>query len=191
MTGTALGEISTDLAATPGSEVGDNQPDTVSVDGSAGDDVVVLAGQGPDVQLVGTATTVTVSGAESALDRLTFSAHEGNDLVDALGVAAGSIALSIDGGAGDDILIGGDGDDSIAGDEGDDVLIGGAGVDTLNGGPGDDTLIDGERDRRSCRRAGLARRPHALGRQQDRARRQQQELHLAGSRPRVGDVGQH
>ena len=144
MTGTALGEISTDLAATPGSEVGDNQADSVSVDGSAGDDVIVVAGQGPDVQLVGTATTVTVSGAEAALDRLTVSAQEGNDVVDASGVAAGSIALSIDGGVGDDVLIGGDGDDSIAGGEGDDVLLGGPGVDTLNGGPGDDTLVDGE-----------------------------------------------
>ena len=144
MTGTALGEIFTDLAATPGSGVGDNQSDSVTVAGSAGDDVVVVAGQGSDAQIVGAATTVTVSGAESALDRLTVSAREGNDVVDASGVAAGSIALSIDGGVGDDVLIGGDGDDSIAGGEGDDVLLGGPGVDTLNGGPGDDTLVDGE-----------------------------------------------
>ena len=58
--------------------------------------------------------------------------------------AAGSRALVIDGGVGDDVLIGGDGDDSIAGGEGDDVLLGGPGTDTLDGGPGDDTLIDGE-----------------------------------------------
>ncbi len=144
MTGTALSEISTDLAATPGSGIGDNLPDTVSVDGSAGDDVIVVAGQGSDIQLVGVATSVTVSGADPALDRLTVSAGAGNDVVDASGVSAGSMALTINGGAGDDVLIGGEGDDSISGGAGDDVLIGGPGIDTLDGGPGDDTLIDGE-----------------------------------------------
>ena len=89
-------------------------------------------------------TAYHVSGAEPALDRLTVSASDGSDVVDASGLAAGSMALVIDGGVGDDVLIGGDGDDSITGGEGDDVLIGGPGTDTLNGGPGDDTLIDGE-----------------------------------------------
>ena len=144
MTGTALSEIATDLASTPGTGVGDGLPDTVTVDGSAGDDVAVVAGQGSDAQVVGLATSVTVSGADPALDRLTVSASNGSDVVDASGLAAGSMALVIDGGVGDDVLIGGDGDDSIAGGEGDDVLIGGPGIDTLNGGPGDDTLIDGE-----------------------------------------------
>ena len=90
------------------------------------------------------ATSITVSGAEPALDRLTVSAGDGDDVVDASGLAAGAMALVIDGGVGDDVLIGGDGDDSIAGGEGDDVLLGGPGIDTLDGGPGDDTLIDGE-----------------------------------------------
>jgi Ca2+-binding RTX toxin-like protein len=144
MTGTALGEIATDLAATPGTGVGDSVSDTVTVDGTAGDDVVVVAGQGSDVQVVGLATSITVSGAEPAIDRLTISASDGSDVVDASGLTAGSMALVIDGGVGDDVLIGGDGDDSITGGEGDDVLIGGPGTDTLNGGPGDDTLIDGE-----------------------------------------------
>ena len=144
MSGTALDEIATDLAATPGTGVGDGVADSVTVDGTTGDDVVVVAGQGSDVEVVGLATSITVSGAEPALDRLTVSASDGSDVVDASGLAAGSMALVIDGGVGDDVLIGGDGDDSIAGGEGDDVLLGGPGTDTLDGGPGDDTLIDGE-----------------------------------------------
>jgi Ca2+-binding RTX toxin-like protein len=144
MSGTDLTEIATDLAATPGTGVGDGLSDTVTVDGSAGDDVAVVAGQGSDVEVAGLATHITISGAEPAFDRLTVAAGEGSDVVDASGVTAGSMPLSIDGGAGDDVLIGGDGDDSIAGGDGDDVLIGGPGTDTLNGGPGDDTLIDGE-----------------------------------------------
>ena len=94
--------------------------------------------------MAGLATHITISGAESAFDRLTVAAGDGSDVVDASGISAGSMALAIDGGAGDDVLIGGDGDDSIAGGDGDDVLIGGPGTDTLDGGPGDDTLIDGE-----------------------------------------------
>jgi Ca2+-binding RTX toxin-like protein len=144
MTGTDLSEVDTDLAVTPGTGVGDSVSDGVTVDGTTSDDVVVIAGQGSDVQVLGLATSVTVRGAEATLDRLTISASGGSDVVDASGLAAGAMALVIDGGVGDDVLIGGDGDDSIAGGEGDDVLIGGPGTDTLDGGPGDDTLIDGE-----------------------------------------------
>jgi Ca2+-binding RTX toxin-like protein len=144
MTGTDLTKLTTDLAATPGTGVGDASADGVTVDGTTGDDVVVVAGQGSDVQVVGLAASVAISGAESALDRLTISASDGSDVVDASGVAAGSIPLVIEGGAGDDVLIGGDGDDSISGGDNDDVLLGGEGTDTLDGGAGDDTLIDGE-----------------------------------------------
>jgi Ca2+-binding RTX toxin-like protein len=144
LTGTALSEIATDLAATPGTGVGDGLSDGVTVEGTEGDDVIVVAGQGSNLQVVGLATSITITGAEPALDRLTVSSSDGSDVVDASGLAAGSMALVIDGGIGDDVLIGGDGDDSISGGEGDDVLIGGPGTDTLNGGPGDDTLIDGE-----------------------------------------------
>jgi Ca2+-binding RTX toxin-like protein len=144
MAGTDLTEIATDLAATPGTGVGDGLADTVTVDGSAGDDVAVVAGQGSAVEVAGLATHITISGADPALDKLTVAASDGSDVVDASGVTAGSIALAIDGGTGDDVVIGGDGDDVISGGDGDDVLIGGAGFDTLDGGPGDDTLIDGE-----------------------------------------------
>ncbi|MGZ4671231.1 MAG: calcium-binding protein [Ilumatobacteraceae bacterium] len=144
LTGTGLSDIATDLAQAPGTDVGDNQSDNVTVEGSAGDDVGVVAGQGSDLQVAGLATTVTVTGADPALDRLTVSALDGDDVVDASGVAARSMALTIIGGTGNDVLIGGDGDDTIIGGDGDDVLIGGPGIDSLDGGPGDDELIDGE-----------------------------------------------
>ena len=56
-------------------------------------------------------------------------------------MAAGSIALSLNGGDGDDVVIGGDGNDNLVGGAGDDVLIGGPGVDTLDGGGDDDVVI--------------------------------------------------
>ena len=76
-------------------------------------------------------------------DRLTVNALAGDDVVDASALAAGAMLLTLDGGAGDDVLIGGAGNDTLLGGEGDDVLIGGPGLDTLDGGPGDDVVIQG------------------------------------------------
>ena len=55
----------------------------------------------------------------------------GADVVNASGVAAGSISLTLDGGDGEDTLIGGAGND---------LLFGGPQLDTLDGGPGIDTI---------------------------------------------------
>ena len=57
------------------------------------------------------------------------------------GLSAAAIALTANGGDGDDVLIGGDGNDTLTGGAGDDILIGGPGVDVLDGGPGDNILI--------------------------------------------------
>ena len=65
----------------------------------------------------------------------------GDDAVDASGLAADAIKLSVDGSDGDDVLIGGAGDDVINGGEGDDFLKGGPGIDTLDGGPGNNIVI--------------------------------------------------
>jgi Ca2+-binding RTX toxin-like protein len=69
------------------------------------------------------------------------NALAGDDVVDASGLADDSALLTLDGGAGDDILIGGDGDDVLLGGPGDDGLIGGPGNDTIDGGDGDDIII--------------------------------------------------
>ena len=144
LSGTDVTKIETDLATPAGSGVGDAQADNVTVVGTAGSDIAVVAGQGSNLEVVGLAVGITVTGVEPTLDRLTVSGLDGDDVVDASGIAAGSMLLTVNGGVGDDVLIGGDGDDIISGNEGDDVLLGGPGVDTLDGGPGDDTLIDGE-----------------------------------------------
>ena len=121
---------------------GDARPDNVVVNGSAGDDVGVIAGGASGLSVRGLAARVDVAGAEAANDKLTFSALDGDDVVDASSVAAGAARLRLDGGAGDDVLIGGDGDDSLLGGPGDDVLIGGPGNDTVDGGGGDDVVLD-------------------------------------------------
>ena len=82
-----------------------------------------------------------MSGASAANDRLTVNGLGGADVIDASGVAAGSILLTLDSGDRDDVLIGGAGDDTLRGGAGDDVLLGGPGNDTLDGGPGDNVVI--------------------------------------------------
>lgn len=137
--GTDLTEVNTDLAAAGGG--GDVQPDNVIVQGTNGDDVSVILGDASGVAAIGLAAQVNITGAEAANDRLTVNALAGDDVVEASGLAAGSIQLTANGGDGADVLIGGDGDDVLSGGPGDDVLIGGPGNDIIDGGDGDDIEI--------------------------------------------------
>ena len=97
-----------------------------------------------DVKGAGLARWCRSSGPRRPRTAVTINTLDGDDVVDACGVAAGTAPLTIDLGDGDDVGIGGAGDDTILGGDGDDVLLGGDGVDTLDGGPGDNVLIDGE-----------------------------------------------
>src|SRR5215204_3245013 len=139
LSGTDVTEVNTDLAVAGGA--GDGQPDNVIVNGTDGDDVVVIAGDASGVAVVGLAARVNITGAEAANDRLTVNTRDGADVVEASGLTADAIQLTVNGGAGDDILIGGDGNDTLNGGPGDDVLIGGPGIDILDGGDGDDVVI--------------------------------------------------
>ena len=144
LTGTDVTAVANNLAGVIGGTAGDGQPDNVVVNGTNGEDVPVISGQGAQLQVVGLAPRVSVTNAEPASDRLTLSALAGDDVVDASAVPAGSMLLTLNGDAGDDIVLGGAGDDILTGGEDDDVLIGGAGTDNLDGGPGDDVLLEGE-----------------------------------------------
>jgi Ca2+-binding RTX toxin-like protein len=140
LSGTDLTEFNTDLAV---GGVGDGAPDTVIVDGTNGDDVGLIAGDASGVALTGLAAQVNIVGAEAANDSLIANALAGNDVLEASGLAVGSIQLTEDGGDGDDVLIGSPGNDVLRGGAGDDVLIGGGGIDVLDGGPGNNIVIQG------------------------------------------------
>jgi Ca2+-binding RTX toxin-like protein len=117
--------------------------DTVIVNGTADDDVVLIVGDATGTSVLGLAAQVNITGAEAANDRLHIIAGDGDDVIEASGVAAGAIQLTLEGGAGDDVIIGGDGNDVLIGGPGDDVLIGGGGTDVLDPGDGDDVVIQG------------------------------------------------
>jgi Ca2+-binding RTX toxin-like protein len=143
LSGTGVTDVSLDLAARPGSGIGDGQADTVIVDGTRGDDTIaVVGGAGSaSADVLGLAAAVHVTGAEEVNDRLVINAGAGDDAVDASGLAAGTIQLMADGGDGNDVLIGGAGPHTLLGGAGDDILIAGTGQHILDGGPGDNTLV--------------------------------------------------
>jgi Ca2+-binding RTX toxin-like protein len=139
LSGTDLVEVNTNLAAVGGG--GDAQPDTVIVNGTNGDDTILLFGDASGTAVLGLAAQVNITAAEAANDRLVINALAGDDVVEGSGLAAGAIQLTANGGDDNDVLIGGAGNDVLIGGDGDDVLIGGPGIDILDGGPGDNILI--------------------------------------------------
>jgi Ca2+-binding RTX toxin-like protein len=154
LAGTDVSQVAIDLAATPGSNTGDGQPDGVTVDGTTGKDTVQVTGAAGNVEVDGLAASVTIAGAEGANDRLIISTLAGDDVINAAGLQAGIVQLTIDGGAGNDtitgsagadLLIGGDGNDLITGGRGNDVAFLGSGNDTFVWNPGDGSdVVEGE-----------------------------------------------
>jgi Ca2+-binding RTX toxin-like protein len=134
LTGTDVKTVNADLAAGLGG--GDLLTDQVIVEGTNGNDAIEVAGRSATAGLTGLAATVNVTNADPASDVLTIDALDGDDIVDAAQVPASSTLLTLDGGAGDDLLVGGDGNDTLFGRDGDDILVGGPGQDILDGGPG-------------------------------------------------------
>ena len=151
LSGTDLVEINIDLAGTIGGTAGDGAADVVIVNGTNGDDIIDVFGAGTSASVLGLAARVNIANSEGANDALVVNALGGNDGVTATTLPAGVIKLTIDGGAGDDVILGsqgadvflgGDGDDFVFGDNGNDLALLGAGDDVFQWDPGDgnDTL---------------------------------------------------
>ena len=141
LNGTDVTTVKSDLAGTPGGNTGDGQPDDVIVKGTNGDDVALVTGSNGAASVLGLAAAVHVTNAEPANDSLTLDLLGGADVGEASGLAATSLELTMDAGAGDDVLIGSAGNDVMFGRDGDDVLVGGPGLDILDGGNGNNVVI--------------------------------------------------
>jgi Ca2+-binding RTX toxin-like protein len=137
--GSGVNQVAIELGAT-GGVAGDGAADLVDVHGSgAVDNVQVLGGAGA-VTVSGLSASVTLSNAES-IDSLTVSGHDGNDAISAATLAADTLHLTIDGGAGDDTIVGSRGADQLIGGAGNDLVSGGAGADQAQLGDGNDTFV--------------------------------------------------
>jgi Ca2+-binding RTX toxin-like protein len=143
MSGTDLANLELDLRGPNGTP--DGQGDSVTVNGTQGDDTIGVAGDAGGVSVFGLATKVNIFHQEATLDRLTVNAQGGNDTVDATSLEADGIALTINGGLGADLLRGSEGDDLVNGGDGNDTALLGAGNDTFVWNPGDDNdTIEGQ-----------------------------------------------
>jgi Ca2+-binding RTX toxin-like protein len=141
LTGTGMKEVDIDLSSPPGSGTGDGAADKVTVNGTRGDDAVLIGTSGTSVSVNGLPAQVNIAGAEGNLDALVVNGLGGDDVIDASQLLAGQINLTIDGGDGNDTIVGSAGADQLFGGAGNDVVTGGAGNDTAFLGDGDDTFV--------------------------------------------------
>jgi Ca2+-binding RTX toxin-like protein len=137
LSGTDVTQVAIDLSSPAGTGQGDGQPDTVIVNGTAAADRISVVSTGSSITVNGLPAQVTINGAESNNDQLVINGLGGDDTIDASGLRAGQINLTLNGGDGNDTIIGSDGNDLVNGGRGNDVALLGAGDDTFVWNPGD------------------------------------------------------
>jgi Ca2+-binding RTX toxin-like protein len=145
LTGTDLIRVGIDLSSAANPATGDGAADTVDVDGTAGADRIAVVSSAVTVGIAGLQAVVAITHSETN-DHLTIDAGAGNDTINAGGLGAGQLGLTLAGGSGDDALVGGAGADILHGDAGRDFLAGGAGADRFVFAAGD-TGLGGSGDR--------------------------------------------
>jgi Ca2+-binding RTX toxin-like protein len=143
LTGTGVTQVAVNLAASGGG--GDGQADNVTVNGSNNADTISVTTSGSSVVVNGLAAQTSVSGTDASLDTLTVNGLAGDDVINASGLHAGQINLSINGGDGNDMITGSAGADLVQGGRGNDVALLGGGNDTYVWNPGDGSdTVDGQ-----------------------------------------------
>ena len=122
-----LGAVLVDLEGVAGSGVSDGQSDLVTVNATAGNDVINVGSINGTVNVTGASAPVLIFHLDT-FDGLTVNGGAGNDKIDASALTT-SLGLIVDGGDGDDIVVGSQGSDIANGGSGNDLVIGGRGDD--------------------------------------------------------------
>jgi Ca2+-binding RTX toxin-like protein len=141
LSGTDVSDVNVDLAGTLGGVTGDGEPDSVVVTATNGDDTINVSGDASGVAVSVPPALVTIQHQEPANDALTADGLGGNDSISAVALAAQAIALTLEGGAGDDTIAGGQGLETLLGSDGSDSIDGNGGNDVAFMGDGDDTFV--------------------------------------------------
>src|SRR5688572_26805744 len=134
LAGTQVKDIVVDLGPA------DDVLDFVEIHGTFTNDVMTVTSSTNGVSVLNQGVTLTIVGSDSN-DDLLFFLEDGDDFLDASGLAVGFFNLLGVGRDGDDVLIGSAGDDRLVGEAGDDTLQGGPGLDELDGGTGNNIII--------------------------------------------------
>src|SRR6185295_8595997 len=141
MTGSDVAQVDIDLAATGGT-TGDGANDQVTVNGTAGNDVISMSMRNGALVVSGLAEEVVIEHFDLT-DEIHIAGLGGDDVIDASALGVGGPHVTLEGGEGDDVLLGSASDDTLLGNAGDDILLGGSGNDVLDGGPGNNVIIQG------------------------------------------------
>jgi hypothetical protein len=120
---------------------GEAGADTLIFNGSNGAEIMAATAAAPRVTFTRNLGNIIMDIGTT--ENLVVNALGGDDSVTAGTGLAALIAITIDGGAGNDTLNGGDGADTLRGGAGNDIINGGAGFDSLDGGDDNDTLTGG------------------------------------------------
>lgn len=153
LTGTDVTDVNINLGTAIGNTAGDGKADSVTVNGTGGEDRIFVNSTPAGIVVSGLQARVNITGSEAPNDDLFIMSLGGDDRIRAQGLVAGLIQFAanagdgndrVTGSQGNDVLALGAGDDTADGQAGDDSIDGGAGTDTLDGGPGTDTLTNGE-----------------------------------------------
>jgi Ca2+-binding RTX toxin-like protein len=114
--------------------------DTVQVNGGNGAESFTVTPNGSRLRFDRTSPapfTIDIGTSEN----LVVNMNGGDDNFTASNGLVGHIALTVDGGPGNDTITGGDGNDTLLGGDGNDVINGGRGNDVVRMGAGDDTFV--------------------------------------------------
>lgn len=133
--------VNINLEGAPGSKIGDDAKDTVTVKGTSRKDVIEVSSNPDGISVEGLTAKVNIAYADANKDELLIKAEGGNDKIDASKLAANQIQLTLDGGFGNDTIIGSQGAETVYGGEGNDIVEGGRGDDTAYLGRGNDVFI--------------------------------------------------
>jgi Ca2+-binding RTX toxin-like protein len=143
LTGTDVATLRIDLAGPAGGA--DGAADSVTVQATAAADVFVVFGDAGGVTVSGLRAGIGILHADGALDRLTLQGLGGDDVMDATGLQAGAIQLTMNGGLGSDVFLGSEGGDLVNGGDGSDIALMGGGDDRFVWNPGDDgDFVEGQ-----------------------------------------------
>ena len=139
LSGTDVTEVAINLAGTSAEAAATVQADTITIQATNGDDVILVSNVNGVVIISGLGQDIVITNFEAANDRIVINGLGGDDVIEASGLSG--IQLTADGGdrrrradrqRRRRHLLGGDGDD---------VLIGGLGLDILDGGARQTTSV--------------------------------------------------
>lgn len=163
LSGTGITQVVLNLAGPiPG---GDAASDSITVTATQGADNFAAGGSNGGATVSGLSALVMINNAEAALDQLVLNGQGGDDVINSSSLAANAIALTQNGGLGNDLMIGGVGGELFNGGDGNDAALMGAGNDSFVWNPGDDNdIIEGQadQDRMVFNGANLAERVNLM-----------------------------